>query len=68
MDLLESILRTANAEHFTERFKEQGIETVTLSLLTDEDLRLLGIEEENIRQDILKRIANLHIPKEFVGI
>lgn len=64
MDLLESVLRTANAASFTENFKTNGIDTVTLSLLTDEDLELLGIEDANTRQDILKRIENLHCPKE----
>lgn len=66
MDLLESVLRTANAESFTETFKEHGIDTATLSLLIDEDLQLLGIEDANVRQDILKRIENLHFPKEYV--
>lgn len=68
MDLLEPVLRTANAQNFTEKFKEHGIDAAVLSLLTDDDLQLLGIEDSNIRQNILNRIANLHIRKEYVCI
>lgn len=66
MDLLESVLRSVKAERFTEKFKENGIDTPTLSLLNEEDLQILGIEDSHTRQEILKRIATLHIPKEYV--
>lgn len=68
MDLLDSILRKAKAESLTEKFKENGIEASTLSLLTDKDLQLLGIEKPEKRQDILKCIANLQIPKEYAAL
>lgn len=66
MDLLDSVLRKAKAENFAEKFKANGINTTTLSLLTDEDLQLLDINNPDIRQEILKCIENLQIPKEYV--
>lgn len=68
MDLLESVLRAAKAEKFTGKFKENGIDTITLSLLVDEDLQLLGIEDPKIRHEILQRITTLQFAKEYVCV
>lgn len=68
MDLLDSVLRTAKAEKFTEKFKASGIDTATLSLLTNEDLQLLNVEGADTRQNILNCINNLQVPKEYVFI
>lgn len=64
MDLLDSILRSAKAEQYIDSFKENGIDTYTLSLLTEKDLKLLKIEDHDIRQNILNRIKSLQIQKE----
>lgn len=64
MDLLETVLRSANAEKYIEKLKEQNIEASTLPLLTDQDLLILGVDDEDIRKEILDRSSTLQIPHE----
>ncbi|XP_018567712.1 uncharacterized protein LOC108908238 [Anoplophora glabripennis] len=64
MDLLQSILRTCRAEEYTENFKSNDIDAFTLKILNDEDLKIIGIKEEDVRESILKQVSNLQIPSE----
>lgn len=64
MDLLETVLRSVNAEKYIEKLKEQNIEASTLPLLTDQDLLILGVDDEDIRKEILDRSSTLQIPHE----
>ncbi|CAG9858761.1 unnamed protein product [Phyllotreta striolata] len=64
MDLLETILRSSGFEKYHEEFKKQGIDTFTLKILSDKDLKLLGIESEEQRKLFLKCAENLQIPSE----
>lgn len=61
MDLFETILRTAGAEKYLNNFKENEIEEDALKLLSDEDLKLIGVEEEEIRANIIKKAQNLQL-------
>ncbi|KAL3271095.1 hypothetical protein HHI36_021591 [Cryptolaemus montrouzieri] len=64
MDLLSSLLKTAEADEYSCNFKKHGIDPFTLKLLDHEDLEALGITERTKRNVILKNIANLQIPAE----
>ncbi|XP_060525743.1 uncharacterized protein LOC132701666 [Cylas formicarius] len=64
MALLEPILRTCKAERYIDNFREFGIEPYVFKILGHEDLSAIGIEDENLRTDILNHFANLQIPTE----
>ncbi|KAF5305839.1 hypothetical protein FQR65_LT07578 [Abscondita terminalis] len=64
MDLLETILRSANAEKYVELFAKNGIEAATLPLLSIEDLKFLGVDEKDVRIEILNKASHLQIPHE----
>lgn len=64
MDLLQSILRTCRAEEYIENFKNNGIDAFTLRILSDEDLKIIGVKEVDIRELILGHVSNLQIPSE----
>lgn len=64
MDLLETILRNAKAEEFIENFRDYEIEASTLPLLSNEDLEIIGVCDQETRLNILSVAKNLKIPKE----
>lgn len=64
MSLLETVLRTSNAYQFLETFRNNGIEAATLPLLRESDLKILGIQDEEIRKSIIKNSTKLQIPCE----
>lgn len=64
MDLLGTILRSCNAEEYIDNFKNNQIDTFTLKLLREEDLKILGIDQEEKRKNILKCIKDLQTPAE----
>ncbi|KAF2880087.1 hypothetical protein ILUMI_26099 [Ignelater luminosus] len=64
MDLFETVLRSANAERYIDILKEQNLEASTLPLLTDNDLLILGVDDEDIRKEILAKSSTLQIPHE----
>lgn len=64
LNILESLLRSCNAEKALANFKNNGVDTFCLKLLNGEDLEALGICDEETKSQILKRIANLQIPSE----
>lgn len=64
MDLLSTVLRSCNAEQYIENFKTHQVDSFTLKLLNHEDLKIIGINDEEHRNNILKHIDNLQIPCE----
>lgn len=64
MDLLETILRSCDADKYVNNFKENGIETYILKILVDEDLEAIGVEDAELRAKILNHCKNLQIPTE----
>nr|CAI5833755.1 unnamed protein product [Callosobruchus analis] len=64
MDLLETVLRTCDSEKYIKNFKDNGIDTFSLKILTEEDLKLVGIDDEEKRKNLLEHISNLQIPTE----
>lgn len=64
MSLLDSILFASNASEYSDNFKKLGINASTLKILGQEDLKLLGIQGESVRQLLLKNVANLQISAE----
>ncbi|KAJ8968449.1 hypothetical protein NQ317_018132 [Molorchus minor] len=64
MDLLQTVLQSCGAENFVENFKDNSINTFTLKILSDSDLKLIGIEDEDLRSCIINHISNLQIPTE----
>lgn len=64
MDLLSTILRSCKAEKYIENFKEHQVDSFTLKLLNHEDLKIIGVNDEEHRNNILKHIDNLQIPCE----
>ncbi|CAH1119468.1 unnamed protein product [Phaedon cochleariae] len=64
MDLLQTILRSCQSENYYNNFKNSGIDSYTLKLLTEEDLEDIGIENVVNRKKILKHFSNLQIPTE----
>lgn len=64
MDLLSSILRSCNTEKYIDNFKTHQVDSFTLKLLNDEDLDIIGVDNEEDRKKLLKHIENLQIPAE----
>ncbi|KAJ8919705.1 hypothetical protein NQ315_006233 [Exocentrus adspersus] len=64
MDLLQSILNTCGADKYIENFRSNGIDAFTLKILNNEDLKIIGVEEADVRNSIVKHVANLQIPSE----
>lgn len=64
MDLLEAILRSSGFEEYNNVFKKSGIDSFTLKILNNQDLKLIGIGDEERRKQLLKVINNLQIPSE----
>lgn len=64
MDLLETVLRSCQAEQYIRNFKDHRIDTYILKLLVEEDLELIGIEDKATRARVLQHFANLQIPTE----
>ncbi|ERL94324.1 hypothetical protein D910_11605 [Dendroctonus ponderosae] len=64
MDLLETVLRSCQAEQYINNFKDHRIDTYILKLLVEEDLELIGIDDEETRVRVLQHFANLQIPTE----
>nr|CAH7729669.1 unnamed protein product [Callosobruchus chinensis] len=64
MDLLETVLRTCDSEKYIKNFKDNGIDTFALKILSEEDLKLVGIDDEEKRKKLLENISNLQIPTE----
>lgn len=64
MDLLETVLRSGGFGEFVENFRTNKIDSFSLKLLNDQDLQLLGIEDETERKKLIKVIHNLQIPAE----
>ncbi|KAJ8951278.1 hypothetical protein NQ318_008181, partial [Aromia moschata] len=63
-DLLRSVLATCGAEMYTDNFKNNGIDLFTLKILSNEDLQIIGIPDEDMRCRIIENVANLQIPAE----
>lgn len=64
MELLDSILRTCKAADYIENFVQNDIDLYSLQLLSDDDLKIIGIEESCIRENILEKAKDLQIPLE----
>lgn len=64
MDLLETLLRNAKAADYIQNFRDYDIEVSSLPILSDEDLKLIGIDDENVRCNVLNLARNLKIPSE----
>ncbi|KAJ8926217.1 hypothetical protein NQ314_021426 [Rhamnusium bicolor] len=64
MDLLQSILRSCDAENYYDNFRNNGIDSFTLKILNNDDLQIVGVQDEDVRARILKHISNLQIPTE----
>ncbi|KYB28794.1 hypothetical protein TcasGA2_TC034598 [Tribolium castaneum] len=64
MNILDTVLCTSKAEKYSSNFKQFSIDAFTLKLLNEEDLKILGIEEEEIRLAVLQHANNLQIPAE----
>ncbi|KAG5880121.1 hypothetical protein JTB14_027058 [Gonioctena quinquepunctata] len=64
MDLLQTILRSCECEEFYNNFKNNGIDSFTLKILDDEDLQIIGIQDVEKREKVLRHINNLQIPSE----
>ncbi|KAK4873407.1 hypothetical protein RN001_015436 [Aquatica leii] len=64
MDLLETVLRSANAETYIELFRKNKIEADTLPLLSVNDLQILGVHEKPLQVEILSKASHLQIPHE----
>lgn len=64
MDLLSTILRSCNAEIYIQNFKIHQVDSFTLKLLNHEDLEIIGVNDEEHRNNILKQIEKLQIPAE----
>lgn len=64
MDLLETVLRTANAFEHIEKFRKEGINATALQLLTDNDLEIIGIDDPKVRDKILKTAEHLQVASE----
>lgn len=66
MNLLDTVLCASGAQNYSSNFEEHAIDAFTLKLLNDEDLKILGIAEEEIRSSILKHAESLQIPYEYL--
>ncbi|XP_050509374.1 uncharacterized protein LOC126886465 [Diabrotica virgifera virgifera] len=66
MGLLETILTSTDFEEYIDIFKDNGIESHTLKILSDLDLQLLGIQDEEKRKQFLNIVRDLGIPSEKV--
>nr|XP_023017398.1 uncharacterized protein LOC111506523 [Leptinotarsa decemlineata] len=64
MDLLKTILSSCECEELYDNFKNNNIDTETLKILSDEDLQIVGIQDEKKREKILLKLNNLRIPAE----
>lgn len=64
LNILESMLRNCKAEQYINNFTNNGVDTFCLKLLNAQDLEELGVQDEETRNTLLKRLANLQIPSE----
>lgn len=60
-EVVTTILRAAGAEKYVKDFKEHHIDLSYLKLLSDEDLRIIGVDNADTRNNILKNCANLQM-------
>lgn len=64
MELLDTVLRTCKAGDYVDNFVQNDVDISNLQLLNDEDLKIIGIDESNIRENIIKKAKELQIPLE----
>ncbi|KAB0792300.1 hypothetical protein PPYR_14259 [Photinus pyralis] len=68
MDLLETVLRSADAESYLDLLMNNNIDISTLPLLSEEELKIIGIDDEAARTRILEKTTRLTIAHEKVTI
>lgn len=66
MELLDTVLRTCDGAKYVDNFVENSIDISTLQLLNEEDLKIIGIDDLNIRKKIIMKAKELQIPLEYV--
>ena len=64
MDLLDTVLRSANAEAYVDLLSNHNIDASTLPTLSDMDLVILGVDDAEVRKNIIKKASHLQIPHE----
>lgn len=63
-DIIDTILRAAGGENYVKNFKEYRIDLSCLKLLSDEDLKIIGVDDVQTRNNILRNCSNLQIRLE----
>lgn len=64
VSLLETTLQMYGVEQYLPNFKKFGVDAKVLGLLNDEDLKIIGIEEESVRKQLIQQCKNLPRRKE----
>ncbi|KAF5296164.1 hypothetical protein FQA39_LY12618 [Lamprigera yunnana] len=66
MTLMESVLISSNARKYIKLFRDNNIYASTLAVLSDEDLKILGVKEGEVRKKLLDKVQQLKItPEKF---
>lgn len=64
-NILETTLAMLGIEKYSKHFRAYGVDTTVLSLLSDNDLKIIGIEDVELRKRILKQFSTLPAPDEY---